>query len=96
MAKPGAFDKDLGYLMPFLERVTAAAETLEDPAAREELRRLMADEKARWARIQELLGGAAGQRGAPAGNGARTEARAPTGSAPRPVGLTVGSLRDGR
>lgn len=96
MAKPGAFEKDLGYLMPFLERVAAAAETLEDPAAREELRRLMADEKARWARIQELLGGAAGQRGAPVDTGARMESRASVEPVPRPAGLTVGSLRDVR
>jgi hypothetical protein len=69
MATPGAFDKDFGYLMPFLDRVSAAAAELSDAAAREELVRLMAEEKARWARIQELLGGAPG-RGAPAGRGA--------------------------
>jgi hypothetical protein len=66
MAKPGGFDKDIGYLMPFLERVAVAASQLPDASAREELTRLMAEEKARWARIQELLGGAPGRGGAPA------------------------------
>lgn len=65
MVKPGGFDKDIGYLMPFLERVTAAASQLPDVGAREELTRLMVEEKARWARIQELLGGAAGRGAAP-------------------------------
>ncbi|HET9529020.1 MAG TPA: hypothetical protein VFQ92_01615 [Blastocatellia bacterium] len=53
----GAFDKDFGYLMPFLEKVAAAANSLADPASREELTRLMAGEKQRWSRIRELLGG---------------------------------------
>jgi hypothetical protein len=66
MAKPGGFEKDIGYLMPFLERVAAAASQLPDVGAREELTRLMAEEKARWARIQELLGGATGRGTAPA------------------------------
>jgi hypothetical protein len=66
MAKPGGFDRDIGYLMPFLERVTAAAQELEDASARDELTRLMAEEKVRWARIQELLGGAAAQSASPA------------------------------
>jgi hypothetical protein len=64
MAKPGGFDRDIGYLMPFLERVSVAASQLPDASAREELTRLMAEEKARWARIQELLGGAPGRGGA--------------------------------
>lgn len=78
MANPGAFEKDLGYLMPFLEKVTAAAEELPDAAARDELRRLMADEKARWARIRDLLGGAPGRPGARAGVPVSPPASAPT------------------
>jgi hypothetical protein len=57
----GEFDKDFGYLLPFLDKVAGAAATLADPAARAELTRLIADEKGRWARIRELLGGAAGR-----------------------------------
>ncbi len=77
MANPGAFEKDLGYLMPFLDKVAAAAEELEDPAAREELARLLADEKSRWTRIRQLLGGAAGRRGAQVGGAPQPEPRAP-------------------
>ncbi|WP_257454043.1 hypothetical protein [Archangium lipolyticum] len=85
MAKPSGFDRDIGYLMPFLERLTAAAGELQDASAREELQRLMAEEKVRWARIQELLGGASGQSPASAPSAPRTppaaSARAPS-SAP--------------
>ena len=66
MAKPTGFDRDIGYLMPFLDRVAAAARELPDAGAREELTRLMAEEKVRWARIQALLGGAPGRSGAAA------------------------------
>ncbi len=66
MAKPTGFDRDIGYLMPFLERVAAAAAELPDASARDELTRLMAEEKVRWARIQELLGGASGRGASPA------------------------------
>lgn len=77
MANPGAFEKDLGYLMPFLDKVAAAADELEEPAAREELARLIAEEKVRWARIRQLLGGAAGRRGAQEEGAVEPEARAP-------------------
>ena len=56
----GQFDKDFGYLMPFLDKVEAAASSIADPAAREELKRLVADEKPRWTRIRQLLSGAPG------------------------------------
>lgn len=79
-----------------MDRVAAAASTLEDQAAREELARLMAEEKARWARIRELLGGAAG-RAAP---GADLGGAAPAGDSAQESYLrrvlTVGSLRGGR
>ncbi|MCP3097585.1 hypothetical protein LZ198_01705 [Myxococcus sp. K15C18031901] len=83
---PSAFEKDLGYLMPFLDRVAAAASGLPDPAAREELARLMSEEKARWQRIQALLQGA---QGAAAGGPAEASRR----DEPVLVGLTVGNLR---
>ena len=56
----GAFEKDFGYLIPFLDKVTAASGSLADPAARDELRRLLAGEKERWSRIRELLAGSSG------------------------------------
>lgn len=105
MANPGAFEKDLGYLMPFLDRVAAAVDGLEDPAARQELAGLIADEKVRWTRIRELLSGAAGRGGvrpearAPARlqetapRLARTSADALNRVAPGVAGLTVGSLK---
>ncbi|MFP2931240.1 hypothetical protein ACLESO_39835, partial [Pyxidicoccus sp. 3LG] len=62
---PGAFERDFGYLLPFLDKVAAAAADLPDASAREELTRLMAEEKVRWQRIQELLGGAEGRGAAP-------------------------------
>lgn len=52
------FEKDFGYLIPFLDKIAAAASTLRDQAARGELAQLIADEKRRWARIRELLSGA--------------------------------------
>lgn len=64
--QPGGFERDFGYLMPFLDRVAAAASELPDAQAREELTRLMAEEKVRWARIQALLGGSSGRSPAPA------------------------------
>ena len=57
----GAFDRDFGYLLPFLDKVAAAAAELPDASARAELTQLMAEEKARWARIRELLSGASGR-----------------------------------
>jgi hypothetical protein len=95
-----AFDKDFGYLMPFLDKVSASSPSLQDPAAREELARLMAGEKERWARIRELLAGSAG--------GSPTPAQAPpanppddrtgntTAGATVARAFTVGSLRPRR
>ncbi|WXH26840.1 hypothetical protein WA016_00751 [Myxococcus stipitatus] len=96
---PSAFDKDFGYLMPFLDKVAAAAASLEDASAREELTRLMAEEKVRWERARELLRGASGaaEGGAASakkvrGSGSEDEARSePVHEAPG--ALTVGSLR---
>ena len=94
----GAFDKDFGYLMPFLGKVAEAANTITDPAAREELKRLVAGEQSKWLRIQQLLSGAAAQtapRANPApGAGEKAAANAPAESQPTPERrFTVGSLR---
>lgn len=100
----GQFDKDFGYLMPFLDKVAAAANDLSDPAAREELKRLIADEKPRWSRIRQLLSGASGQSQAtsksveagPAKTNSTAQAPSPAQSSvteKEPLSFTVGSLR---
>ncbi len=103
MAAPGAFDKDFGYLMPFLDRVAAAAGDLTDPAAREELSRLMAEEKVRWQRVRELLKGASGSTSVPRSPSpsaapalARSSGDGINRVAPVMAGLTVGSLKQSR
>ena len=95
-----AFDKDFGYLMPFLGKVAEAASTIADPAAREELKRLVAGEQAKWLRIQQLLSGATGQ-AAPQANPSTAAAEKAPGGATAPAEpqqaterrFTVGSLR---
>ncbi|HJQ69807.1 MAG TPA: hypothetical protein VKA70_12580 [Blastocatellia bacterium] len=95
-----AFDKDFGYLMPFLKKVAEAADTIQDAAAREELKRLVAGEQSKWQRIQQLLGGAAAAappQASPAPAAvAQPASAAPAPDGPRPVTerqFTVGSLR---
>ncbi|HWP42121.1 MAG TPA: hypothetical protein VNO14_02710 [Blastocatellia bacterium] len=88
----GAFEKDFGYLMPFLDKVAAQTVSLADPAARQELARLMAGERERWMRIRELLSGSAG-RPAAATQGPAAQS-VPTGGEPTARQFTVGSLRD--
>lgn len=95
----GEFDKDFGYLMPFLDKVAGTAASLADPAARAELTKLIAEEKVKWGRIRELLGGAAGQAtAAPAtATGNRDNPQAAAAPAVRePFSFTVGSLRPKR
>ncbi|WP_241758555.1 hypothetical protein [Pyxidicoccus parkwayensis] len=102
----GAFDRDFGYLLPFMDKVAAAAAGLQDTAAREELTRLVAEEKVRWQRIRELLSGASGAAApapAPADSGlkgvpllARASADGAHRVAPASTGLTVGSLKGTR
>jgi hypothetical protein len=94
----GEYDKDFGYLMPFLDRVAGAAASLADPAARAELTKLMADEKAKWARIRQLLGGASGQAVTQASVSSKSTApqAAASPEVREPLSFTVGSLRPNR
>jgi hypothetical protein len=96
----GEFDKDFGYLMPFLDKVAGAAGSLADPVARDELTKLVVDEKARWARIRELLGGAAGRATAtPAAAPSASQDNPQAAALPEvrePFSFTVGSLRPKR
>ena len=87
------FDKDFGYLMPFLDKIAAAASGIADPAARQEFASLVAGEKAKWARIRQLLGGAQAHTAA-----AQAPQGAPNSLSPRDevkegFSFTVGSLR---
>ncbi|QAT86927.1 hypothetical protein EJ065_5393 [Corallococcus coralloides] len=109
MATPN-FDRDFGYLLPFMDKVAAAAADLQDASAREELVRLVAEEKVRWERIRSLLQGAPGQSGGAAPRASASKAPPPAAApplarvssdgvnrvAPRESGLTVGSLKDSR
>jgi hypothetical protein len=93
----GAFEKDFGYLMPFLEKVAAAANDITDAAAREELKRLVAGEQSRWLRIRELLSGGAAKPAPPVARPAALNAQAsvesPAVQPAPPKQFTVGSLR---
>jgi hypothetical protein len=102
-AMPANFERDFGYLMPFLDKVEKAAAELSDPRAREELLGLMREERPRWTRIRALLEGQPGGASrAPSAPAARPQvlpaAPAATGQAalsqmsPRPL-FTVGTLR---
>jgi hypothetical protein len=75
-----AFEKDFGYLIPFIEKVGAAAAGA-DPSVRAELSGLVSGEAERWARIRALLSGQRPPRPA------RNPEPPPSG------GFTVGSLR---
>ena len=86
------FEKDFGYLMPFLDKIAAAASTLPDQAARGELVQLITDEKRRWARIRQLLSGKTSTgESKPIATAAAGEA--PSASAKLQPSFTVGSLR---
>jgi hypothetical protein len=79
-----AFDRDFGYLMPFLDKVRAAGEALPS-GPREEIATLLAGERERWTRIRELLAGGSSSQATP-----QTRAPAPAAG---PPGYTVGTLR---
>jgi len=86
------FEKDFGYLMPFLDKIAAAASasTLPDQAARAELEQLIADEKRRWARIRQLLSGTSTGESKPV---AAVAGEAPSATVKQQPSFTVGSLR---
>lgn len=91
-AKGGSgFERDLGYLLPFLDRVEGAAKALSDPASRERLLLLVTEERQRWAEIQALLGGA--KPAAAPLERPREGAKAPVKPPEDRATLTVGSLR---
>ena len=95
----GPFDKDFGYLLPFLDKIAQAADSLSNPAAGRELTELVSGEKARWNRIRELLDSpakAAVPTGAtpPSGRAAEGAApRTPPPDRPAPPQFTVGRLK---
>lgn len=79
-----SFERDFGYLLPFLDRVTQAASDHPDARVRAELLSLLADEKARWTRVRELMSARPGRARADAlgdtFNGKRRGKGAPTPS----------------
>ena len=102
-----AFDRDFGYLMPFLDKVRAAGEAL-PLGAREEIASLLAGERERWTRVRELLTAgdspapsppttprttARSPSPAPAPPVSRSASPAPAGTAIGRLGFTVGTLR---
>jgi hypothetical protein len=89
----GEFDKDFGYLMPFLDKIGEAAKSLSNPAAREELRELIAGEKGRWARIRDLLADRDAPAKAPSAAGSPAKSEAPLAGPPALPQFTVGSLK---
>jgi hypothetical protein len=92
------FDKDFGYLMPFIDKIGQAAKSLSNPAARQELGELVAGEKGRWARIKELLANrdAAPKATAPSASDSPAMAAAPLAEKPELPQFTVGSLKGRR
>lgn len=94
---PGGFERDFGYLLPFLDRVEQAGTQLTAPGAREELGRLLSGERARWVRIRELLAGAPGGNAAAPGDLApvKSQQRAAVLNGSAGPGLTVGPLKRG-
>ena len=94
----GPFDKDFGYLLPFLDKIAQAADSLSNPAASRELKELVSGEKARWIRIRALLdnpskvtANTAGASSTPAA--ANAPAPAAPADRPSPPQFTVGRLK---
>jgi hypothetical protein len=92
----GQFDKDFGYLMPFLDKIAAAGSNVSDPAAREELARLIAGEKSKWARIRQILSGGRAMAQPPTGAPAAAAGPQAAGEEKEVFAFTVGSLRPRR
>jgi hypothetical protein len=95
----GEFDKDFGYLLPFLDKIAQAADSLSNSAAGKELRELVSGEKARWIRIRELLNSPtkaavpAGAASTRPGTATSAPAPAPSDGRPAPPQFTVGRLK---
>lgn len=85
---PHPFDRDLGYLLPFLGRVVAYAEAQPEPL-RGALLAQLDGETARWAAIQALLDGAAPD-AAPQPSSVAPPAKTPLPA--RSGGWTIGPL----
>ena len=94
---PGPFDKDFGYLLPFLDKIAQAADSMSNPAASKELKELVSGEKVRWLRIRELLENpsrVAVQASGSSQTRAAAEAPAPPAPGrPAPPQFTVGRLK---
>jgi hypothetical protein len=102
-----AFERDLGYLTRFFDKLEAHAGTLA-PEAGARLATLVGEERERWREITRLVGGPARTDAAPAANTAApssatagpspgaaatgAEPRATAARAPTRGALTVGSL----
>jgi hypothetical protein len=98
--KTAGFERDFGYLFPFLDKLVAAARAMPAGPGRTRLEQLLGEERGRWEEMRGLLAGKAPARSAAAvksaprapplvtsanANAARTRPPAST--------LTVGSLR---
>ena len=94
----GPFDKDFGYLLPFLDKIAQAADSLSNQAAGRELKELVSGEKARWNRIRELLDSPAKASGptgptAPTSRAAERAVPPTPPDRPAPPQFTVGRLK---
>ena len=95
----GPFDKDFGYLLPFLDKIAQAADSLSNPAAGRELKELVSGEKARWNRIRALLDNPTSATGptraaaSPVRPAEGTAGPTPPPDRPAPPQFTVGRLK---
>jgi hypothetical protein len=101
--KPGALERDFGYLFPFFEKIAAAALAMPAGPERARVEQLVGEERGRWEEIRALVGGkktpavrAESVRVTPEPRSAAGPVTAANvdGGGRRPArGLTVGSLR---
>lgn len=74
------FEKDFGYLLPFLDKVAAAAGGMANPTTKQELTQLVEGEKERWIRIRQLLSGQISDRSAGSASATKSNAAAQVNS----------------